>query len=110
MLRITANQESVPIALKLEGKISGDWVDELRRTWMKLRRNNPQRAVVVDLSEVSFIDDEGKELLGLMFRQGAELCSGPLVSMTRLILNRIEAEFDGVRESSQAYAPQSGGI
>jgi anti-anti-sigma regulatory factor len=110
MLRITADQESGSTSLKLEGKLSGQWVDELRRTWSEFRRMSRHRSVVVDLSEVSFIDAEGRELLGLMFRQGAELRSGPLVSMTRLILHRIEQECHESRESREAYAAQTGGI
>jgi hypothetical protein len=110
MLKITTDAQSDPTTLKLEGKIAGEWVNELRRTWNELRRRKLGRAMIVDLSDVSFIDEEGKQLLALMFRQGAEFRSGPLLSMTRLILNRIEQEFGGTRESSLACAPQIGGI
>ena len=90
MLRITLAQESELSTLRLEGAISGPWVDELELTWSDIRGTGPGRRVVVDLSEVSFVDSEGQELLRWMFTQGAELRSGPLVSVTRLILNRIK--------------------
>jgi len=93
MLRITLNQESEPATLKLDGKITGPWVSELRLSWADLRRSNPDGPVIVDLTEVTFIDSEGKKLLSSLVRQGASLESRSLV--TRFIIDRIRQESNG---------------
>jgi anti-anti-sigma regulatory factor len=103
MLRISLEHESELATLKLEGRITGPWVDELEHTWNDIRETGLERPVVVDLSEVSFVDSEGQELLRWMFTQGAELRSGPLVSVTRLILNRIKGD------SNEKHATPIGG-
>jgi hypothetical protein len=98
MLRITLDRESEPVRLKLEGKMSGQSLQELQRAWNDLKGKKPTQAVVVDVADVSFIDDGGEELLRSMFRQGAELQSGPLVSVARLIVNRIKRKSSGDHE------------
>lgn len=73
MLKITTRIESDVLFFGLEGKLAGPWVKELEQCWRSAigtQKNNPVR---VDLSSVTFIDEEGKELLKEMHRQGAEL-------------------------------------
>jgi anti-anti-sigma regulatory factor len=50
--------------LRLEGQISGAWVNELRRVCFEILLK-PAGRLVLDLAEVSFIDADGLEL----FRQ-----------------------------------------
>ncbi len=88
MLKISVNTESEVNVIKLEGKLSGPWVRELKRTWCDVMSWTAADSVVVDLSDVSFIDSEGEKLLGDMFHQGAELRNGNLV--TRDIVNHIK--------------------
>ena len=99
MLRITLEQELDLVTLKLEGRLAGPWVDELERSWKNIRETEPGQRVTVNLSEVSFVDPEGEELLRSMFRDGAQLQSGPSVSVTRLILYRIKHASDGTYTS-----------
>jgi anti-anti-sigma regulatory factor len=87
MLRITLKTGCEGAVLKLEGRLSGPWVGELERTWCDVTSKNPAGSVVVDLSDVTFIDSEGKNLLRRMFRQGADLRNGLL--MTKYIVNQI---------------------
>ena len=76
--------------LKLEGKLSGPWVDEAAKVWSVVVGGTAAKDVVVDLSGVTFIDKEGKKLLGQMLGQGAQLRDGRL--MTRYILNQLAQE------------------
>ena len=76
--------------LKLEGKLSGPWVNEAAKAWSDVIGGTAAKDVVVDLSGVTFIDDEGKKLLAEMLRQGAQLRDGRL--MTRYIINQLLKE------------------
>jgi anti-anti-sigma regulatory factor len=88
MLRITLKNSCEVAVLKLEGRLSGPWVGELERTWCEVTSKTPADSVVLDLSDVTFVDAEGKKLLSGMFRRGAELRNGSL--MTRYIVNQIK--------------------
>jgi ABC-type transporter Mla MlaB component len=62
MLRITEMWEpDGAITLRLEGRITGPWVDELRRSAAAALVTT--RAVTLDLSGVSFLDVRGLSLL-----------------------------------------------
>jgi len=87
MLRISWDQESSPARLRLHGKVSGPWVDELKRVWGEIKADSVD--VIVDLTEVTFVGRDGRQLLGEMLRQGAELQGGP---MMRFTIDRIRQE------------------
>ena len=60
MLRIHVENETNAVRLRLEGKLIHPWVDELFRTWMDTSPRIPGHwGVLVDLSEVSFVDARG---------------------------------------------------
>lgn len=71
MLKITVQKDASPITLKLEGRIAGQWVDELERAWLAEADRN--KSMKIDLSGVTFVDEEGKKLLGWFFEQGSIL-------------------------------------
>jgi hypothetical protein len=73
MLKITLHDSALELRLKLEGKISGPWVRELRQCWVTASSTTAGRATVLDLDDVDFIDPEGQSLLIEMRRQGALL-------------------------------------
>jgi anti-anti-sigma regulatory factor len=87
MLKITTDKEAGPTKLKLEGRLAGAWVEELRQTWQQSAAAG-EPVGVVELNEVTFIDVAGKRLLADMHRQGVALtaCSG---CMTRAITEEI---------------------
>jgi hypothetical protein len=87
MLRITLVPEPEPSTLKVEGRLTGPWVDELERSWNEIAKRELTRPVV-DLSDVTFVSAEGKKLLDSMFRQGADLQSRSL--MTQFILSQLK--------------------
>jgi anti-anti-sigma regulatory factor len=67
--------------MKFEGKLAHEWVDEARRAWAAIWEMSCKAGFVVDLLNVSFVDDAGHRLLAEMRHAGAELMgSGPLVS------------------------------
>jgi hypothetical protein len=73
MLKITTRVEADRTTLALEGRFAGPWVKELEECWRSLSRPGKTIPVRVDLTSVTFIDEEGKSLLGRMHRAGAEL-------------------------------------
>ena len=82
MLRIHIEDEQEGVTLRLEGKLINPWVAELVRVWMDLPRGpHAGRAVKIDLESVSFVDLEGRSMLGALNRLGCELKgSGPFIS------------------------------
>lgn len=62
MLKISLVESSRQgIILRLEGQLIGPWVRELRKTCEESLHNG--RQLILDLSEVSFVDGEGIALL-----------------------------------------------
>ena len=84
MLKITPHQTPDSMQLVLEGRLAGPWVKELERAWGGIK-DTAGSPLVVDLTGVTFIDQEGKALLGNMWQEGAELladgcCSRSIVA------------------------------
>ncbi len=73
MLKITVQSAAGVKVLELEGKLAGPWVKELELCWDSAASTQQIHPVRVDLSSVTFIDEEGKALLCRMYRQGADL-------------------------------------
>ena len=73
MLKITMQIAAGVMTFSLEGKLAGPWVKELELCWRSAVGTQRIYPVRVDLSSVTFIEAEGKELLGRMHREGAKL-------------------------------------
>ncbi len=67
MLRICYSQQWT-----LCGQLAGPWVQELRSCWEHARHIVTGAAAKVDLSDVTFIDEEGEKLLFEMRTAGVE--------------------------------------
>ena len=76
MLRITANDNPRILTFRLEGRLEGAWVDELEQCWRSLLDGASQPTVCVDLTNVTYIDAEGKARLAEMHEQGAQFIAG----------------------------------
>ena len=63
MLRITVEEKDNHTRLQLEGKLTGDWVGELERCWVSVHNGSTVNEFSVDLSSVSFVDENVKVLL-----------------------------------------------
>jgi outer membrane protein TolC len=69
MLRITTNDDGTTVNLGLEGRLVTAWVVEAENAWRSA--HIPERALRVDLTAVTSIDDDGWRLLRLMKEAGA---------------------------------------
>ena len=83
MLKITRHIRTGSRHLTLEGRLIGPWVQELEQAWKGITQSEGG-PIVVDLSGVTFIEDNGKQLLSRMWQEGAELiakgcCNRPIV-------------------------------
>lgn len=88
MLKITEQRDvmSQGIALVIEGRLAGPWVEELD-AYCREMSVNQRRCTKIDLGGVTYIDTEGKALLARLWREGAELrASGCL---TRCVVEEI---------------------
>jgi hypothetical protein len=73
MLKITLLDSAEEFRFRLEGKLSGPWVAELRQCWLTASSTTAGRRTVVDLDEVEYVDPSGETLLGEMTREGVRL-------------------------------------
>ena len=73
MLRITVDSEFDQVSIKLEGSVTGIWVDELERAWRSANAQRDNRPLRLDLNEVDHIDKAGSYLLALFHCFGTEL-------------------------------------
>lgn len=71
MLRVTSTGTASEQRWTVCGQLTGPWVAELRGSWQDARRQSDGRKCVVDLSDVTFIDEAGEELLRAMKADGA---------------------------------------
>ena len=88
MLRISSdNANDGRVTLRLEGEISGPWVDEASRLCETIIANGQQ--LRIDLADVTFADRTGVELLGKLRARQAMLdhCSPFLTAQLQLTAN-----------------------
>ena len=95
MLMITEERNEATLTFKLAGALAGDWANELERCWRGAGPSAPRR-VVIDLTDVAFVDDTGKALLTLMAEAGAELIARDILmkSIVDEIANREVVSID----------------
>lgn len=80
MLRITIQEDRKAQTIKLEGKIVGPWVEELKRTWTSLAPSLGSKKLQLDLRDVAFADDQGRKILREIYQktQAGFLTDSPL--------------------------------
>jgi hypothetical protein len=71
MLKISFSEIPTEEKWILEGRLTEPWVRELRTSWKRNHRTAKERACIVDLKEITFVDKSGERLLRAMVRQGA---------------------------------------
>lgn len=87
MLKITTLTNSESTVLRLEGRLAGPWVQELERCWDSTVRTPTNHPLSVDLSAVTYVDSDGKDLLKKIHQQGAKLIASGC--LTRCLVNEI---------------------
>jgi hypothetical protein len=73
MFRVSYSDTADGQHWSLHGRLAGPWVDELRSCWKYARDLAPLARAIVDLKQVTFIDEAGQALLAEMRSAGAEL-------------------------------------
>jgi len=87
MFRATVEHHGDLVTLRIEGRLSGPCLGELENCWRQMLNGNGSRRVVVDLTEVTFVSSQGKQLLEMLCRAGAQLTGDGL--MTRALVEQI---------------------
>ena len=88
MLKITIRNGTKPTKLIVAGKLRGPWVTELEKEWLRLASEKGTNNLVADLSDVTFIDAEGRSLLVRMLEQGTDVQASDLLS--RFVIDEIK--------------------
>jgi hypothetical protein len=70
MLRVSYSYSAEEQRWHLCGRLAGKWVDELRSCWRSCVA--PHARAILDLTDVTFIDEAGEELLSEMHTAGLE--------------------------------------
>jgi hypothetical protein len=71
MLKITVHDEPAARRLQVEGKLTGVSITELEKTWRAEREAPDAKPVEIDLTGMTAIDQGGKCLLFLLYKDGA---------------------------------------
>jgi len=91
MLRVSYSENAEGQRWSLCGRLAGPWVEELRLSWRQERERAPLARAVVDLKDVTFIDQAGEKLLHEMLRAGIEFIATGVANKHLLESLRISA-------------------
>jgi anti-anti-sigma regulatory factor len=69
MLRITVEENTEAMVLKLEGRVAGPWADELSRFWQETAPSLVQKKLLLDLRETTYADASGMQTLQAIYSQ-----------------------------------------
>lgn len=96
MLRITIDETSEAIAIRLDGRVTGPWAAELNKAWAEAAPRRGTKKVSLDLRNVTFMDEKGKLVLGAIHAEtAAELIAG--TPWTRFLAEEIVASSREIR-------------
>ncbi len=98
MLRITILKTANNTTLRLEGRLTGPWVGELERTWHAVAADSGNGRASLDLSDVTFVGEDGKRLLETLYGKGAKLKAAGCA--TRRLVDEIERGTHGSQPRS----------
>lgn len=87
MLKISIHDTPTELRFQLEGRLIGPWVAEAEGAWQTAESARNGRRVVFDLSDITFIDDNGRELLERLHRSDVTLLGSD--PMTRSIIEEV---------------------
>jgi anti-anti-sigma regulatory factor len=68
-LKITVQEQDQTIEIKLEGRVAGPWVPELRRVWEETAPRLGTRTLSIDIQQVTYADAGGKQALRDIYTQ-----------------------------------------
>jgi hypothetical protein len=88
VLKITIMETATESRWIVEGRLVGPWVNELRTTWKRPQTWQDQRACIIDLHDVTFIDKSGERLLRAMAKKGAHFLASGMY--TKHVLEKVK--------------------
>jgi len=94
-------RQSNVVHLRLDGKLNGEWVQELADLCDQYDRDG--RVIVLDVSGVTFADSEGITLLQEFLKNGIEITNRSLF-LDLLVREADESSVGGIPEASQYIA------
>lgn len=103
MLKITVHLDERSTTLQLEGRLVGPWVGELERSWTSAMSGRADRSLLVDLSAVTFVDEQGKDLLKRLHSNGAQFTASGC--LTTCIVEEIMRGDGGPKRTKRAINP-----
>jgi anti-anti-sigma regulatory factor len=92
MLKITITTTAKQELWTLQGRLVAPWVKELKANWKRARRTTQCRRCIVNLHDVTFIDQTGERMLRCMFNQGAQLVASDVY--VKQVLDRLRGKSD----------------
>lgn len=78
MLRVITIQTVDILTIKLEGRLTGERAEQVRTL---VTRSNTEMRLVVDITELMFVDGIGEEVLSLLKRFGAQFLAETAYSL-----------------------------
>ena len=104
MLRVEIHESANSVSLKLEGRFTGDDAENTRTL---IRRCREGMRLVVDLTDVTFIDSMGEEVLSFFARFGAEFAAS--TSYTLDVCERLHLRLarDGASDTNTSGASRT---
>ncbi len=103
MIRINKIHEGSKLHLFVEGTLSDGWVDALETSWLEAQPLLNGEPLRIDLSDITYVDDRGRELLARMLQSGAKLSATGI--MTRAVVEEIKETLGRNRPSSSKCTP-----
>lgn len=104
LLKLTIAEHEQRTVLRLEGTLIGPWISLVERCWRETTERSA-KAVTIDLSAVTFVDDLGKMLLAEMHENGAQLRTrGPLMDY---IVDQIRNSSPSVKQNNSCLGIKS---
>lgn len=88
MLRVSTKIRFDTLVFILEGSLSGLWVQEVDRVCGMAVVNHQCARIELDLSDVTFVSPEGKQLLETLCASGAGIVSSSL--LTKSLVDQIQ--------------------
>ena len=94
MLKVSTKVRFDTLVFILEGSLSGLWVEEVDRVFHMAVVNDQYARVEVDLSHVTFVSPEGKQLLERLCASGAGIVSSAL--LTKSLVDELQGRCGSV--------------
>ena len=87
MLKLSIVEANGQRRLVLEGMLIAPWTDEVESAWRRARENLEGRKLVIDLTNVTVISQEGESTLFNLTQSGAKFTCGGV--LTKHLLKQV---------------------